>query len=145
MSVNYQLFEESVNIIMKILKEQFDYYTMRLNDVIDGFIGNMPDEQIDAQLASFKRIAKYLKVKNYDDVIELRADDELKWELEELSTMADKIVHKYAELHFYTLNGIKWVKEIVNSTGMDFYYFASEDEAEDAVNQCEKAFDLENE
>lgn len=130
---------------MRILNEQFDYYTMRLNDVIDGFIGNMSDEQIDAQLASFKRIAKYLKVKNYDDVIELRADDELKWELDELSSMTDKVTHRYAELQFYILNGIKWVKEIVSETGMYFYYFATEEDAEAAVKHCQEAFDLDYE
>lgn len=130
---------------MRILKEQFDYYTMTLNDVIDGFIGNMSDEHIDAQLSMFKRIAKYLKVKRYDDIIELRADDELQWKLEELSTLTDKVVHKYSELQFYILNGIKWVKEIISETGMYFYYFATEEDAESAVKHCQEAFDLEYE
>lgn len=129
---------------MKILKEQFDYYTMRVNDVLEGFIDNMPEEQIDAQLVIFKRIARQLGVKNIDDIIELRADDEFKWQLEDASLQIGEKSDKYSELQYYVLDGVKWVKEHILSTGMEFYYFADEEDADKVAEICKQRYEIEN-
>lgn len=115
------------------LTEKFDEYSFTTyEDILSGYIGNMPEEQLDQELKFFKRKARALGLRKPEDlVIYIDEEDEFApdWEYRE-----EKVVDKNSKL--YDADGIKVIYEIIN--GRSFLYFNSKENAKEYFSKFEQ-------
>lgn len=115
---NYSLIED-----IKI-NEDLDIELKTVSDLLDGAIGNMPDEQLDDEINFFQGVAKELGVKNYNNVIVAIDSSETEpdyvlFDGEDIE-LGNRFVRKYPSA--------KMIYE--NLTNYKFLYFKTEKDAQ---------------
>ena len=136
-SDEYEEFDfESVKVPTKSLRESIELteHVQELGDVIDGFIGNMEDDDIDFTIALYKKVARILGVRDYNRVvvsveeeeIDPLNNDQVKMAREDIKT--SKKVIKMVKYTVATDPAIVFIREQCPETGRIYLYFTSEED-----------------
>lgn len=99
-----------------------EFYSQRADDILSSMMDNADEKTIDETISSFRRAARKLGLRRYDDLI-VFVDTEMMYD----PAMIDQIVSTRA-VEAHNIKGIEFCSQLVN--GNLWLYFKSEDDGE---------------
>lgn len=105
-----------------------------IEDLLEGAMGNMSDDQIDSDIALYTAISKVFGKKKLDTSIIVLVDDD---EYDPDWYAEDKQSKRGFDI--YSVNGMTVVGEHLN--GRTYIYFATEEDAEKYINYIDHYYD----
>lgn len=120
----------------KSLREniQMTEHVQLIGDVIDGFIGNMEDDDIDFTIAIYKKVARILGVKDYNKIVVSVNEDEIDPKFNsqvKVSSQKLKMANKNIDMTEHTVATdpqIVFIRELCSESGSVYLYFTSEED-----------------
>lgn len=120
-----------------------DLTIIPMDEMIDGFMGNMSDEQIDKEIKSMERFARLLKEKNFANIYVL-IDYNREYDIEWLDKSLYEVLKKSGDwklINVFADSDIKFIREDYN--GNLYYYFKGEQDLNEYVEFYDSAILLE--
>ena len=120
--LNQYLDEEDIDENLTESYPAVEFYSQRADDILSSMMDNADEKTIDETISSFRRAARKLGLRRYDDLI-VFVDTEMMYD----PAMIDQIVSTRA-VEAHSIKGVEFCSQLVN--GNLWLYFKSEEDGE---------------